>query len=507
MQASPAPLIMGENNTMENTPIIQKNTEKNEHLQIFIALVLVALIVIPMLGLTNYIQPSADDFSNAYERVQSMDGPMNMLRSGMDAMKSFYQWAGGSFFTHFFVGMVPFAFYGVPGIVVYCLVEMILFFFVLFALVRTAIRNIFGERRWSVTLWFYVGILFLITQFANPREFFYWFTGSAAYLLPTMMMMVGMAGAIKMFFEARKPRKIVWMVVASLSFFLVGGSSLNFVCLIFLSVFVIWICLLKTKNKNRGWMGIVFAVMMVGILINITAPGNYSRLGMTEQATSISTAAWKSLQQAMNTAPSQVFSYAVPFAVLCLHPLMVRLCENTGYSFKKPGLVVLLSALVYCAGYFPYMYAYGGIGFPLRYISAMWIFFVMLVFLNTFYVTGWLVKKYNYNVSSIYRKVVLALMAFLSLGLSLSMVPLSQWTSVVIATDYMEGTLAHVQNDTAAVLAQIEFSENPDVVLERLYDEHPYVKSPGLTYDPENWVNVAVASYYGKNSVSVLPPA
>lgn len=471
---------------------------KKEWIQIAIASVLIILITVPMIALVLKMNPSADDFFIAY-RVK-LSG-LSMFEGGWQFMLQSRIENSGGYFSLFFTFLAPLNFYGLQGIIVVCMINLLAFFTSLLILARSFIKCLFQTKAWSVTLWFYVAALFLMTQFLNPNEFFYWYTGSTAYVIPMTATFLFLASLIKL--VTTSGHKLLWTALTSVAVFCAAGNQITFPIFCVLIMLAVWGNSMIKKDANRKWLTIVFIVLVIGVVINLSAPGYFSRQDMeTSQTGGViggKTLIWWILNDAVSVGSSILFYTGVPFVLLLLLPLMVKLCRKTSYGFRHPIWFTLFQALIFLALIFPYRYGMGAAGIPNRYMSTLYCLAMLLVFMEAFYIVGWATKKYDLSLDSAYRKGAAYLMAFVALGITVHGYPVANWTSYNIVANYANGVIQTTQRETQRVLSEIENSDEDIVIVDRPAAEYPFLNPIHMRDENDPFfINTAVANFLGK---------
>jgi hypothetical protein len=180
------------------------------------------------------------------------------------------------------------------------------------------------------------------------------------------------------------------------------------------------------------------------------------------------------------------------------------MARATSYPFKHPLLAAFFSFCLFAAQYAPTAYAQGSPGMG-RVRNIIYFAFVLLAFLNYFYLVGYMermAKEQQANLSEgflvhcAYVASIFAVVFLLS-----SVLNLKQHSSFAAARDLYNGTAkqyALEQNERYQVLhddniKQVEFS--------------PLSATPELLFfgdiktDAKHWLNLAVAQLYNKEYV------
>ncbi len=485
---------------------ITKN--KYETIQIIVAFSLILLITIPMLKLCFYANPVSDDFANAVEYQKKDSG--SLINNAINAFEYTWKNASATLFTHIFVVAFPaFAIGGEFAMQFFLFLFMLTFFLAVFVFSRTIVNTLFKVKKLSLTLWFFLLMLVLFTQFTPnllyQAEMFYWYTGSAAYMLPFSMLLFTIAAFIKLFSSGNKRKWTIILCILvlclSLSVFLFLFSML--LLLLFISIYVF-----KNMKEYRKYLIPILIVFLTGMFINLIAPGNYVRFDYTQAyirdpfiINIYNTFKYSGIYF------EEVFSsFPVLFAIFLIAIPVCKYAKNCAISFKLPAIVTLISAILFLAAFFPVFYGYGNNYQPARYIGIMRLVAVLLTVLNAIYWTGWLAKKHNFILDTSFKKFAMVGMALISLTVSLKSYPIQQWISPNIIDAFTTGLVERSRGEYDRVMSDIANSSDADVLVEPPKELYPLLKNTDMSYEPTMYVNKAIAILYNKNSVAYTQP-
>jgi hypothetical protein len=263
---------------------------------------------------------------------------------------------------------------------------------------------------------------------------------------------------------------------------------------------------------TKATFGILFLLSLTGFLINALAPGTALRqaaFGEPEYAglARIAVAIADSFRQASSDIDTWLLhDFRILAALLFLTPVFYRMAEKTSYPFKYPLWVVLFSFCLYAAEYAPEVYVMRGLRLT-RSLNIIYFAFVLLVFLNYFYLVGYMARLVREGQISFSRG-FLVRCAYMACAFALVFVFCSasryrSHTSIIAARELRHGTAqqySREMNERYKILhddsiKQVEFPPL-SVGSELLY---AYI----IGTDRDHWVNRSAAQFYHKEYVIV----
>lgn len=467
---------------------------RHERLQIIIAIILIILIVAPMFWMLQYMTLSEDDFSNGSARY------MGIIERTARKFVYGYTYNGGAIFSTLFVGATPFSYVGIIGAIIPCALLILTFFLSILALIRVVLKNIFKSTKWSITLWFFVGILFLITQFVNPSELYYWYTGAFGYMLPLVTMIFSAVCLIK--FVTTDVHKKRWFVLTAIFLFVSTLNSLIYLVIIFLTTFLLFAIFRSKKSPHLNYFKILLIIMLCGTVINLVAPGNFTRYDTVNSSLDPLRMIWVTFSYVTFDLTPRLLTetWILPLGIIAF-PVMLRLCRNANYDFKYAWIIMIASYIIWMAGFYPYILYHGRIHFYDRIVALTWIFFVFSFFLGLFCLAGWLSKRKALEFSTLKEKALIAMIAVAFLMVSLGNTSPKDWTSVNIVDHAADGTIQAAGAENARILRELDEPGDMNPVIQKPSVTYELLKGNSLTEDPTWWVNNAASWFFDKETI------
>lgn len=369
-------------------------------------------------------------------------------------------------------------------------------------------------------------VLFLFYQVIEaPFEGIYWYNGSTHYILMESLlffMLTLVSGCIR---TAKKSNALIWCVLASLDAVIIGGGNLVTglqaeILLCFLLIFIY-----ITKREKTLLCLFPFLLFTAGFLCNIMAPGNAVRASLDTDV-------------GYSPVPAVILSfyYAVVFMIgwtntlviliwLALLPVMWRIGKESEKSFSHPVWVTAGAFCILSAMFTPTLYAVGMVGLSRVDNIIQMVYYLCLFFLTTYWF-GWIShnaprtedngetgvgkpeekpspgKRLGAFLEST-QNIMTVVCMLLVLAVWLLTADKNTYTGISALRSLMNGDAA-VYYEEAMERHALYVDESVTDVVVKPFSARPAVFDfEDLTENEGNWLNLAVAGYYHKNSVKM----
>lgn len=362
--------------------------------KIFAVILSAALVVaiLPLLRLALYAAPYYDDYGySLYVKnyLRQGAGLMGVLKGVAYSIKvSWYAWQG-TYGSILFMSLMP-ASFGEKYYFVGLWVIILSFAIATFDIGYTLARHVAKTTLWRAISVASIMSLLLIELVVTAHQGFYWYNGAVHYTFMYSLMLLLLCDSIKLILARKTYEIIIREVAAVILSFLVAGA--NFVvtlqCLLFM-LLVLGISLIG-KNKKVIWLILPIIVYVVGMWLNLSAPGNNVR-GALYQGYAPVKAVLLSFKEAAVYVP-QFTGWITLVVLLALVPVLVNVVREMGYCFKYPALITLFSVCLYATGFTPSLYGMGTPGLD-RTLNAVKFTFQILLVINEAYWIGWIINK------------------------------------------------------------------------------------------------------------------
>jgi len=443
-----------------------------------------------------------DDFTHGV-RVGVFHVPFfQYFAASLRYMKEIYLDWQGTYFAMFLQALLsPINNFGLPQLRAVMILNVLLFAAALFGVVWTAFDFILKEEKMpQLRLTVFSVLLFSILDAEIFTEIFFWYSGAVAYSIPFSFMLLAV-----MFFllsnnnSYSKRKKLIFSICAGFFLFCASGGSLAVTgsgCyIVLLLAFGLYLTSHKISVRNI----VVTVVGIIGALINVIAPGNFSRHTLNSGGEGFMLL--QSVKWAVKNvwAETERLTKETMFGVMLIAMFLVGIYLSARLQkiLKEYGII---SALALLAGYvtaLPVAVGYAGSLFPNR---CCFVLDVVLIvsFLNFAVFAGccldrWAGLRRNRSACAVLFVVLFAV--FLS-----SPEKISESSLITVAELMHDGTYRDYYEECVSVYDYLENCEEENVVL----------PMPGciehfecfyFDEDETAWVNVGIAKYYGKESV------
>ena len=502
----------------------------NRELNIKAASIVLSLIyivsILPMLYISRYNYPSADDFAMGVEAYRAFRDTGNFFAAlGQGVYMAWYDyihWMG--YFTSTFFMSVPPSVFGEKFYILgtYIMLGILSFatLYFMHALLCKALR-INAHLANCITM-----IILIVTVQCLPQgmarvESFYWYCSAANYILMYSQGLIFLGLLISAVQDNRKSKRRYDFVMAMIIGFFVGGG--NYLTSLSISIIIFFLMLIIVLNR----LGIIFLwkdnicrkeiihrmnllifpslLLLIGFACSCFAPGNANRAsGLTGMKPL--KAIFTSLYYTLRYPIGEWTNFAVICFLLLLIPFLWKAVQKVKLPFNYPGWAVLLVYGLVSANIVPPMYAEGNINAG-RLQALFWMQYVLYVTLLEGYLLGWLQQRFSIRISNgsmpfDWRKYICFVSVLLAFGSALS---------VHVNPDFYAGTsaLEDILNGHAQVYAQqnqerqaiLKDVSIQDVVFDAYTYEPDLLFFADITTDRSEWTNEAVRRYYDKKSV------
>lgn len=503
----------------EDEKMKKMNLWKNEDIQtkilfslsigVFIA------VLIPLFWIAHYNFKSVDDFDysqNAeivWEKTHSI---INVFSSQIPYVKDAYLSWQGTFFSTWFsrsvLGIIGKNAYYVGTYLTlggFVLAESLLCCLIFFKVLKA---DVFSAGTVTACC---LGFQILMTPV--PSEAYFWFVGAMLYTFAHALALFLVAILIEMYYADKLWIVIVLEILGVLLTIAVGGSNyvtgLTMFVVYGLSTF--WVFY---KKHSYRWIYLGNTLLYTAVfLINVLAPGNQKRLNAAgDEGMSVIGAILRALKEAAEYVATNMYLPCIILGFM-FFPLFIKIVKRNKYRYSFPILITLLSFGVFAAQFTPALYTLGFLGAG-RMLNLYRLNFYILLYGNELYWTGWYVHRCEDRYEIVEKKsekstICLLLPAWCLGGLLLCYTLIfwggSTLTSVSAFMSLRTGQAQQYYQENLERLELLE-DESLDVVYLKDFTYKPYVLYfNDIQRDPEDWVNISMADYFGKETIYLLP--
>lgn len=470
---------------------------------LILSLAALTVLIIPLMALGAYAVPAADDFSYgaAAHRAFVEGGFCAALKAALGQVAETYVNWQGTFSAVFLMAMQPAVFS--EGL--YWLTPLIMLVALLggtFLFCCIVLPEVFSLRR-DVAAIIAAVLSILCTQLLpSPVQGLYWFNGSVYYVFFHGLMLAGVALAVRCVLRGGAWRQALLCLLC----LVLGGG--NYVTALSCAIILVSALLLLTLLKDRRSKRLILPTLLLlsAFAVNMAAPGNSVRQAASEGVGAIP-AVFMSFRHGLSYG-FEWLSLPLLGGFAFLAPLMWGAVKASAFSFRFPGLVSLYSYCLFSAMFCPPVYAMGNVG-DKRLLNMVYFAYVLLLMLNLLYWLGWTAKRLKKSSPGGYGMPLITLLVSAALMLALLGAGVLSGTglsSIGAVSSILSGEAEEYHSQAQSRFEQLKDQSVTHAVLED-FSVRPYMLYfDDIQPDSGDWRNVDMATFYGKESVSLAQP-
>lgn len=479
--------------------MIKKNSKK---IIAVIAIASVVVMILPILISSAYTVFAADDFNHANHIGLYKVGLLEYVKASLEYSLLYWQHWQGTYFSMFIQALLsPLNNFGLLQLRCVMLFNSHLFWLSLLYFLYMVIKKIRCEKH--IGLCIIALITFSVTGYMAYEEVYYWFSGATSYSIPVSLLFIGL-GAFLHYDASHKKRYLI--ISALLGFLAMGGSlTVTGMGMYILLLTVAFFCITEKKINKENL--VLFLVWLFGAFLNAGAKGNFYRHGIIDES---GVHPFKAIYYSLKNCYARFlffFEETNYIAVLVLFIICGLFIYKEITDLKSYTLFSVLGLLTPLVTTYPLALANSGSGLPNR-CEFIFDLALLLSLANMFCLIGCYLSCWcrNKNKNSRFLFGVLCLTA-----LALNVVcnyDLKDNKTYQIAKQICDGSYAEYYNECAAFYTGLE--EYPDEEQVQIpLSEFPDAKRVDNIYafylsdDSSDWINEAVAWYYGLGGISI----
>ena len=480
-------------------------TEKIERTVAVIMVLGLILCLIPLLAISIYDHPCADDFSYGLLAHQAWSKSGSLLQTiaaaAQKTAERYENWQG-TFSSIFLMAIQPAVFSdGLYVVTPFIMLGMLTIGNICF--LREFLQGILKASK-AQMISVSCGLTAISIQLMfSPVEGIYWYNGAIHYIFMYSCMLLMIAAVL----HAMRLKKKIFVLWACLLGLIVGGGNyVTALTAILLEVVIMIVLLVYGLSKSRpvGYWLCPTLASLIGLLISGLAPGNRVRQANLNQ---------KSVPEAILSAfkdGASFLLYHTPILyiafLLFLIPFALRIARASGITFRLPGLMLAGSFCLICAMFAPMEYT-AGISYIGRTANVILLMIELAGFLNEIYLLGWLDQKFHLSSLKINEgkgmAFYLLITACICMVTVLSTYRTRTYTSITAILSWKSGELSDYDSQIRSRLELLENEEEEDLQLAALTQHPTLLYFDDITEDQSDWRNKAMARFYGKKSVVI----
>ena len=323
-----------------------------------VAIAVLIVSIIPMLWISQYLHPFADDYVFGAEVYkiwnETHSFPACVQTAWNVAMTMYHTWQG-TYSACFLMALQP----GVFG--QYWLGTFILIFSLVtstYTLLYMVMRKLLHSSRLE---YLFVSTLFVLMtiQFTwSYYDAFYWYNGAMYYTLFYSMSLFLASLLIGYQLSSSKFKKaLIGGASIVLSIIIAGG---NFVSGLGMGA-ILFAAILIMKMEQRRWPRLyitILAIYVIAFLFSVLAPGNAFRQVTIESKPNVVVAFFMAIGKSFEFL-SESINIAQILMLMLLSPTLVKAASSSRFKFSHPWLCILITVTLYSSFFFAHSYAMG----------------------------------------------------------------------------------------------------------------------------------------------------
>lgn len=449
-----------------------------------------------------------DDYTHGV-RVGAFHVPfLEYAAASLRYMKEIYLDWQGTFFSMFLQAFLsPVNNFGMVQLKIVMIVNALLFFTALFGVVWAVTGFVLRENNSAhMRVTIFSIILFAILDADIFTEIFFWYSGAVSYSMPLSCALLAVMCLLVLNRQInndsyKNRRRILMTAIAAVLSFLAAGGSLAVSGTECYALVLLTLGFYLRRRKVSVSNIVVTAAGIVGALVNVAAPGNFSRHTYNSGGDSHAWRLVQSVKWSIKTVWGETgrLTKETMFGVMLIAMILVgiRLSVKMGDTLRVYGV---MSILALAAGYvtaFPVALGYGGPEFPNRCYFVLDVVLVLSL-LNFALFAGVCLERWAGLCENRSACAVLYVVLFVSVLFAPETI--SDSALMAVAGSVHNGSYADYYESCTEVYNYLADCPERDVVVY----VPAYIENFECFYldeDADGWVNIGVAEYYHKNSV------
>ena len=486
----------------KETRDLAKNS-KGQKLFLWCVIIFASITILPLLVISLYNHPSADDFAYAVETHMVWKSTRNlflvMKEAVMTSIGYWNRWQGlytSAFLLALEPGIFGEQYYRITGFLTIGTILIGNLIFCLYVLYKRL-----GAAKLTATAFGMVTTVLMLHWMPSTVEGLYWYNGAMNYTFFYGVLLVLICIVLSLCQEQSKSGLILKCIAGIiLACALSGGNHVTAFAGLLVVAGILGFCLILKKKNYALRVGIVLLFETAGFLLNILSPGTKVRSNAFEESQGVFWTIWNAIRYLLDRIDDWV-GLALIVCMILMLPFIFRCVRRIRiekkFDFRYPLLVFIASVGFLIAMCCPSYYAMGAIGAG-RLVNVIYFAFILVVFVNAFYVCGWLDEKVDFGEfqwRTPWTLTVLVLSFGMLVGCYGNAAGYIAWKSVSSG----EALAYSLEADARYNLYINSEGQNVEVETFSFYPQLLYYED--ITEDADDWRNQQIREYFELNSV------
>ena len=348
-----------------------------------VAIAVLIVSIIPMLWISQYLHPFADDYVFGAEVYkiwnETHSFPACVQTAWNVAMTMYHTWQG-TYSACFLMALQPGVF-GQYWLGTFILISSLVTstYTLLYMVMRKLLHSSRLEYLFVSTLFVLMTIQFTWSYY----DAFYWYNGAMYYTLFYSMSLFLASLLIGYQLSSSKFKKaLIGGASIVLSIIIAGG---NFVSGLGMGA-ILFAAILIMKMEQRRWPRLyitILAIYGIAFLFSVLAPGNAFRQVTIESKPNVVVAFFMAIGKSFEFL-SESINIAQILMLMLLSPTLIKAASSSRFKFSHPWLCILITVTLYSSFFFAHSYAMGTRG-PGRVQNIYSYIHLWLICINIYY--------------------------------------------------------------------------------------------------------------------------
>ena len=471
----------------------------------YIIFILSVLINLPYLSVVFFALPRNDEFASA-QTVKSLGG-YSLLSIFKSVIRMYNNWEGNYSGHFFWAALNPILIGNTDSTVKLFNIIGFLLFAVCWSYVIYNVLSLFKiESKYRFALSQFIFIISLNCRFL--RELLAWFTGMSYY---TLTLLIGSLGTIFLAKNIEKTdildkKSIHTLIIVSICCVISVGGVLQIAAL-FCWVYILFFIYMLLNHKRIIKVVIPLLITLFSTFINLASPGYYIRKN-DYQSVSILKGLFYGAICVVREIKRLCAETYIPYALILLFLLLLFTINTKKYQiYYNPLLIGFILLIILITSTAPVCYGYGS---PQLASRGYEILDLMIILFSTIFLSS-LVIWLNHHAIRLSSKDILIIIisvVFFFTSYSVNNISISDIPTFKCMISICDGSVIDYSNYWRNIIHQVEDNANSNKELiipveKKYFEQECLIDRFMIQEDSNNWVNLAVAYYYGYESVKI----
>ncbi len=475
---------------------------------LLVIIIITILLMIPILRVSFYTHPSADDYSYGINtaNVIKNEGIMEVFKGTIKTLNEFYSTWQGTYSAIILFSLNPSVF----GNNMYFLTTFIiigLLFIAMYYFLKQIINKFLKCDKKIFWICLLALFLLFIETMPDKCQGLFWWNGASFYMIFLALEFLEWGLLVKRYFLGEKTK--LNYVLLSILIAIIGGG--NYVTALQQIIILALINIYTLKNKDKSAI-CLFLIAGLSLGISAMAPGNATRQAMLPKMNPVKAII---LSFAWGLYKAYIWMTPLNFEVLLLVTLMLfQTYKNAKIKFNHPIIVALFAFCIFSAEFTPTLYAQSSIGEG-RMHNIMYISYLIFSLITLYYIIGSIRNKlistgiFSKDADKLAMDLIKNNLVLIVIVISGTMI-LSIFINRAEMTSYSTNQILKngmAQKYDEECKERIKILENKDIkeVEFKELTVHPY-HIFNNEFDPwiESWKNLPAAKIYNKDYIVLV---